>query len=359
MSESEQDTTSRPNTCDAASRPSSAYAAAGVDIEAGNRAVDLMKEAVRSTFTPNVLADVGSFGGLFALTDLPSQPLLVASTDGVGTKVKLAAQHNRWQGIGRDIVNHCLNDILVQGVRPLFFLDYIAADMLVPENVAAIVSGMADACQAAGCVLLGGETAEMPGVYTPGSCDVAGTIVGLVDRHALLPRTKEMQPGDLLFGLPSSGPHTNGYSLIRRLLADRDLSQPLEDGQTLLDAVLAPHRSYLPAVRALEEAGVIIKGLAHITGGGFADNLPRILPSGLRARIDRNSWDVPPLFRRLLIWSGMERAEAYSVFNMGIGMVVVIAPGQASSARSALPDAAFVGALAGSDRAEPDVEMLG
>ena len=359
MSESEQGTNSLPSADDAADPPSSAYAAAGVDIEAGNRAVDLMKAAVRSTFTPNVLTDVGSFGGLFALTDLPPQPLLVASTDGVGTKVKLAAQHNLWQGIGRDIVNHCLNDILVQGARPLFFLDYIAADMLVPENVAAIVTGMADACKAAGCALLGGETAEMPGVYTPGSCDVAGTIVGLVDRDSLLPRTQEMQPGDLLFGLPSSGPHTNGYSLIRRLLADRDLSQPLEDGQTLLDALLAPHRSYLPAVRALQEAGVIIKGLAHITGGGFADNLPRILPSGLRARIDRNSWDVPPLFRRLLIWSGMERDEAYRVFNMGIGMVVVIAAGQASRAQSALPDAVFVGALADSDRAEPDVELLG
>ena len=359
MSESEQGTNSLPSADDAADPPSSAYAAAGVDIEAGNRAVDLMKAAVRSTFTPSVLADVGSFGGLFALTDLPPQPLLVASTDGVGTKVKLAAQHNRWQGIGQDIVNHCLNDILVQGARPLFFLDYVAADKLVPENIAAIVTGMADACRDAGCALLGGETAEMPGVYTPGSCDVAGTIVGLVDRPALLPRTQEMQPGDLLLGLPSSGPHTNGYSLIRRLLADRDLSQPLEDGQTLLDALLAPHRSYLPAVRALQEAGVIIKGLAHITGGGFADNLPRILPSGLRARIDRNSWDVPPLFRRLLIWSGMERDEAYRVFNMGIGMVVVIPAGQASRAQSALPDAVFIGALADSDRAEPDVEMLG
>ena len=344
---------------DTTDQPPSAYAAAGVDIEAGNRAVDLLKAAVRSTFTPNVLADVGSFGGLFALSELPAQPLLVASTDGVGTKVKLAAQHGRWQTIGQDIVNHCLNDILVQGARPLFFLDYIAADKLVPENVAAVVLGMADACRAAGCALLGGETAEMPGVYTPDSCDVAGTIVGLVDRQDLLPRTQAMQPGDLLLGLPSSGPHTNGYSLIRRIVSTQDPQQPLQDGEVLIDALLAPHRSYQPAVRALEEAGIINKGLAHITGGGLVDNLPRILPSGLRARVDRNSWDVPLLFRRLLIWSGMQRSEAYRVFNMGIGMVVVIAAEQASAAQSALPEAVFIGALAASDRAEPDVELLG
>ena len=359
MTSPEQNANPPPNANNSVGQPSGQYAAAGVDIEAGNRAVDLMKAAVRSTFTPNVLADVGSFGGLFALNKLPSQPLLVASTDGVGTKVKLAAQHDRWQGIGHDIVNHCLNDILVQGARPLFFLDYIAADKLVPESVAAIVLGMAEACRAAGCALLGGETAEMPGVYTPGSCDVAGTIVGLVDRQELLPRTHAMQPGDLLIGLPSSGPHTNGYSLIRRIISTRDPQQPLEHGEVLIDALLAPHRSYLPAVRTLEEAGIIIKGLAHITGGGFVDNLPRILPSGLRARIDRNSWDVPLLFRRLMIWSGMERGEAYRVFNMGIGMVVVIAAEQASAAQSALPEAVFIGALAGSDRAEPDVELLG
>ena len=359
MPESKQGADSLPNAGRPGSQPPSAYASAGVDIEAGNRAVDLMKAAVRSTFTPNVLADVGSFGGLFALSELPAQPLLVASTDGVGTKVKLAAEHGSWQTIGQDIVNHCLNDILVQGARPLFFLDYIAADKLVPENVAAIVLGMADACRAAGCALLGGETAEMPGVYTPGSCDVAGTIVGLVDRQNLLPRTQAMQPGDLLLGLPSSGPHTNGYSLIRRIVSTRDPQQPLQDGEVLVDALLAPHRSYLPAVRALEESGIIIKGLAHVTGGGLVDNLPRILPSGLRARVDRNNWDVPLLFRRLLIWSGMQRSEAYRVFNMGIGMVVVIAAEQASAAQSALPDAVFIGALAASDRAEPDVELLG
>ena len=355
----EQGTDSSPEGNNHSARPSGKYAAAGVDIEAGNRAVELMQTAVRATYTPQVLADVGSFGGLFALTDLPAQPLLVASTDGVGTKVKLAAQHNRWQGIGHDIVNHCVNDILAQGARPLFFLDYIAADKLVPENVAAVVTGMADACRAARCALLGGETAEMPGVYTPGSCDVAGTVVGLVDRQALLPRPHAMEPGDLLIGLPSSGPHTNGYSLIRRVIAERDLRQPLEDGTALLDALLTPHRSYLPALDALQADRIAIKGLAHITGGGFTDNLPRILPPGLRARIDRQSWDVPPVFRRLLAWSGMARDEAYHVFNMGIGMVVVIAADMGSRAQRAQPDAVLIGELVGSAQAAPDVALHG
>jgi phosphoribosylaminoimidazole synthetase len=359
MSESEQGTDSLPNADDAADPPSSAYAAAGVDIEAGNRAVGLMKEPVRSTFTPNVLSDVGSFGGLFDLSELPSQLLLVASTDGAGTKVKLAAEHGHWQSIGQDVFNHCLNDILVQGARPLFFLDYIAADKLVPENVAAIVSGMAEACHAADCVLLGGETAEMPGVYTSGSCDVVGTIVGLVDRQALLPRTQEMQPGDLLFGLASSGPHTNGYSLIRSLIAERDPHQLLEDGTSLIDALLAPHRSYLPAIRNVQDAGIPMKGLAHITGGGLVDNMPRILQPGTLARIDRSSWDAPPVFRRLLDWSGMDRDEAYHVFNMGIGMVVVIAPDQSSPLQKALPDAILIGSLDASDIAAPDVVLEG
>ena len=355
MSESNQSANSPPGAGHLGSQTASLYAAAGVDIEAGNRAVDLMKEAVRSTFTPNVRADVGSFGGLFALTDLPAQPLLVASTDGVGTKVKLAAQHDRWQVIGRDIVNHCLNDILVQGARPLFFLDYIAADKLVPENVAAVVLGMAEACRAAGCALLGGETAEMPGVYTTGSCDVAGTIVGLVDQDALLPRPHQMQPGDLLYGLPSSGPHTNGYSLIRRVLEGRDLHQQLEESVSLIDAVLAPHRSYLPPLLKLEEAAIAVKGLAHITGGGLVDNIPRILPSRLHAQIDRRAWDPPPVFHRLIDWSGMDHEEAYRVLNMGIGMVVVISADQKDPIQTTLPDAIPIGALTAGSHPDPDI----
>ena len=257
-----------------------------------------------------------------------------------------------------DIVNHCLNDILVQGARPLFFLDYIAADKLVPENVAAVVLGIAEACRAAGCALLGGETAEMPGVYTTGSCDVAGTIVGLVDQDALLPRPHEMQPGDLLFGLPSSGPHTNGYSLIRRVLEGRDLHQPLAEGVPLIDAVLAPHRSYLPHLSKLDESGIAVKGLAHVTGGGLVDNVPRILPSGLRARIDRRSWDPPTVFHRLMDWSGMEREEAYRVLNMGIGMVVVISAYQEGLIQTTLPDAIPIGALTASTQPDPDIILV-
>lgn len=359
MTSPKQETDTQPEAPNPRIQPSSTYAAAGVDIDAGNRAVDLMKEDVRSTFTGNVLSDVGSFGGQFDLSGLPPQSLLVASTDGIGTKVKLAAQHNRWKSIGHDVVNHCLNDILVQGARPLFFLDYIAAGKLVPENAAEIVRGMAEACRDADCALLGGETAEMPGVYTPGSYDVVGTIVGSVKRQGLLPRPRDMQPGDLLYGLPSSGPHTNGYSLIRRIVEDLELQQSLEDSASLIDALLAPHRSYLPEVRRLEEAGIFPNGLAHITGGGLVENVPRILPSDLRARIDRRSWDVPLLFRQLLAWSEMEPEEAYRVFNMGIGMVVVVAAEQARLVQNALPEAIQIGALAAGDQAEARVVFEG
>lgn len=321
------------------------YKDAGVDIDAAARAVEMMKTAVRATYTPDVLADVGSFGGLFALRDLPANPVLVASTDGVGTKVKLAAELGRWQGIGHDIVNHCVNDILVQNARPLFFLDYIATGKLVPAAVVAVVTGIAEACAAAGCVLLGGETAEMPGVYTEGALDVAGTVVGLVERSAIWPRQESMAAGDLLLGLPSSGPHTNGYSLIRRTVAGRDLQQRLADGQSLADALLAPHRAYVADIGALLDAGVDVKGLAHITGGGFTDNLPRVLPVDLAAQIDTTAWRVPPVFRQLLEWNEMSPREAYRVFNMGIGMVAVISADDAAAAAGAVDQAIIIGEL--------------
>jgi phosphoribosylformylglycinamidine cyclo-ligase len=321
------------------------YRDAGVDIDAGARAVDLMRAAVRATFTPQVLADVGAFGGLFALEALPPRPVLVASTDGVGTKVKLAADLGRWQGIGHDIVNHCIDDILVQNARPLFFLDYIATSRLVPEAVAAVVTGIAEACRAAGCALLGGETAEMPGVYAEGAFDLAGMVVGLVDRDALLPRPKAMQPGDRLLGLPSSGPHTNGYSLIRRAASGRDLDLRLEDGQTLADALLAPHRCYLPEVDRLQHAGVPLLGMAHITGGGFVENIPRVLPARLAARLDLGAWPLPPLFRRLLDWSGLGRDEACRVLNLGIGMVLIVPAAAEPAARAVLPEAVPMGTL--------------
>ncbi len=323
----------------------SRYKEAGVDIDAGNRTVALMRDAVRATFTPQVLADVGSFGGLFALENLPERPVLVASTDGVGTKVKLAAQQGQWQSIGHDIVNHCVNDILVQGARPLFFLDYIASSKLVPEQVASVVTGIAEGCRAVGCALLGGETAEMPGVYAEGAFDVAGTVVGLVGRGELLPRPDTMQAGDLLVGLPSSGPHTNGYTLIRQLVAGRDLSEPLGE-QTLGEALLAPHRCYLAELDQLQQAGLPLKGIAHITGGGFVENVPRILPDGLDAELWVGSWPIPPLFQKLVEWGEIASAEAYRVFNMGIGMVLIVGAAEGEAVRRLLPEAHLIGQLA-------------
>jgi len=334
------------------------YKQAGVNIDAGNMAVALMKPAVRATFTPNVLADVGSFGGLFALTDLPNEPVLVASMDGVGTKVKLAAQLGQWRGIGHDIVNHCVNDILVQNARPLFFLDYIASSKLDPQQVAEVVIGIAEACKAAGCALLGGETAEMPGVYVEGAFDLAGTVVGLVNRAELLPRSEAMQVGDVLVGLPSSGPHTNGYSLIRRVIEGRDLNAMLDGEMTLGEALLQPHRCYRSEIDRLQAAGVLLRGMAHITGGGFTDNVPRILPDTLAAQVETSSWELPPLFAQLVTWSGISYAEAYRVWNMGIGMVLVIPERSLEGALAALPEAVAIGRLTARPAGGEGVELL-
>jgi len=299
-----------------------AYQAAGVDIDAGNRSVELMKEDVRSTYNPRVLAGIGSFGGLYDADDLGEQPVLVASTDGVGTKVELAARLGRYRGIGEDIVNHCIDDILVQGARPLFFLDYFAASKLKPEVVAEIVAGMTDACKAAGCALLGGETAEMPGVYNKNTFDVAGTIVGVLQRGRILPKKESMQAGDVLVGFASSGPHTNGYSLIRQICDGEDLLAYREElKSSLADALLAPHRSYLPLLDTLLP---FVKGFVHITGGGFMENIPRVLPDGLQAVVDRSAWPQPALYQWLQTKGGIDTREMYRVFNMGIGMIAVI-----------------------------------
>lgn len=330
------------------------YESAGVDIEAGNRAVALMRDAVHSTYNERVLAGLGSFGGLFDASGLGDQPVLVASTDGVGTKVELAARLGRLAGVGEDIVNHCVNDILVQGARPLFFLDYFAASRLKPEGVAEIVSGMASACRAAGCVLLGGETAEMPGVYHDNAFDVAGTIVGVVERSRILPRHTDMQPGDLLVGLASSGPHTNGFSLIRKICRVHDLNVWRKElKSSLADALLAPHRSYLKAV---EPALPQIKGLAHITGGGFIENIPRMLPEGLQAVVDLSTWPVPPLFQWLQAQGGIELTEMFHVFNMGIGMVAVVSPQDLEALRAAIPETIWaIGHLQQGSRSEVEL----
>lgn len=321
------------------------YAQAGVNIDAGQRAVDLMKAAVQATYTPNVLSDTGNFGGLFAATALQAMddPILVASTDGVGTKTKVAAQLGQWDTIGHDLVNHCINDILVQGAQPLFFLDYVASSQLVPEQIAAIVTGMAQACQAAGCALLGGETAEMPGVYESGEVDVVGTVVGVVDRADLLDGSR-IAAGDLIYALPSTGLHTNGYSLARRVLADADWNAHHEVlGTSIGAALLAVHRCYLPDVGHLRSEGVTIKGLAHITGGGVIDNLPRILPDGVGATIQHGSWTVPPIFELIQALGQISTDELYRVFNMGLGMLLVIAPDDADRVEQTLADAKRVG----------------
>jgi len=321
----------------------SAYVQAGVDIDAGNRAVELIKTAVHDTHGPEVLAGIGAFGGLFSVVAIKdmSDPVLVTSTDGVGTKVILAAQTGRYAGVGMDIVNHCIGDILVQGARPLFFLDYFASSKLVPEIVAEVVSGMAAACKDSDCALLGGETAEMPGVYREGHFDVVGTIVGVVDRSEILPKT-DIQHDDILVGLASSGPHTNGYSLVRRVFAENPLDQVFPElGGSLADAVLAPHRNYLPVLQPALGAG-IPKGLVHITGGGFFENIPRVLPQGCGVILHRKSWPVPALFKLIQSQGQVDPDEMYRIFNMGVGMVAVVAPDQLKQFQSMIPEETWV-----------------
>lgn len=332
----------------------SAYAQAGVDLAAGQRATELMKTAVHATFGPEVLSGVGSFGGLFDISKLKqmADPVLVASTDGVGTKTMVAAAMNRWDTIGQDIVNHCLNDILVQGAEPLFFLDYVASSKLDPEQIAAVVGGAAQACRTAGCALLGGETAEMPGVYQPGELDLVGTIVGVVDRGKIVDGHR-LQPGDVIFGLPSSGLHTNGYTLARTALSGLDwhMQQP-KLGQSIGNALLAVHRPYLAEIRQLWRAGVDIRGLAHITGGGLIDNPPRIFPASLGAILNRGSWPEPPLFSLIQKQAHVSIAEMFHVFNMGLGMLIFVPASQANRVQHTLGDGVYqVGRMVSGDQA--------
>lgn len=330
-----------------------AYANAGVNIAAGNRATELMKAAVRTTYGPEVLSDTGSFGGLFDISALKKMdgPVLVASTDGVGTKTKVAARLNKWDTIGQDLVNHCINDILVQGARPLFFLDYVASSKLDAEQIATIVGGVAQGCKEAGCALLGGETAEMPGVYEPGEIDLAGTIIGVVERQQIIDGSR-IQPGDKILALSSTGLHTNGYSLARKILADLDWNtiHP-ELGTTLGEALLAVHRCYFNPVRLLWDAGINIRGLAHITGGGVIDNLPRILPANMGAVIRRGTWAEPAIFRLIKQLGDINEHEMFHAFNMGLGMLVVVQPEQVETAQTALPgDLPMVGEIMAGQR---------
>jgi phosphoribosylformylglycinamidine cyclo-ligase len=310
------------------------YKASGVDIDAGHETVRRIKALARSTFTAGVLSEIGAFGGLFRLdTTGWKEPILVSSADGVGTKLKVAFMTNQHRTIGVDLVNHCVNDILVQGARPLFFLDYLATGRLQPDIAEQIVDGLARACKDNGCALLGGETAEMPGFYQEGEYDLAGFIVGAVDGEQLVDG-RSISVDDVLIGLPSTGLHTNGYSLARRiafehlgLTADTHVE---ELGGTIGEVLLTPHRSYLHAVYPLVVKGAI-KGMAHITGGGITDNLPRILPAGTGARIDRRAWETPAVFRWLQRSGGVPDDDMFRTFNMGIGLILVCPPALAQT----------------------------
>jgi phosphoribosylformylglycinamidine cyclo-ligase len=305
------------------------YRSAGVDIDAATRAVGKIRELARSTFRPEVLSDIGSFGGLFRLdTARYRRPVLVASTDGVGTKLKIAIAARRNESVGYDLVSHCINDILVQGARPLFFLDYLAMGKLDTEVAASVISGMAEACREFGLALLGGETAEMPGFYQPGDYDIAGTIVGVVEEDRILDGTR-VREGDRLVALESWGLHTNGYSLARKIFFEQEGLSPESHvsaiGGTVADVLLARHRCYLRELEPFLDAEVV-HAMAHITGGGLTDNIPRVLPKGLGVRIDLRELRPLPVFRYMMEKGAVPRDEMLRTFNMGVGMVLIVAP---------------------------------
>ena len=324
------------------------YKDSGVDVERGYEAVRLMKEHVKRTFNDNVIGDLGSFGCFYSIENSGmSKPVLVAGTDGVGTKLKLAFLTGRHDTVGIDCVAMCVNDVVCQGAMPMFFLDYLATGNLKPDMAATIVRGVAEGCLQAGCALIGGETAEMPGFYPEGEYDLAGFCVGMVDRAQVI-NGSNIRKGDTLIGLASTGVHSNGFSLVRRLLINdkTDLSAPVEElgGCSLADELLRPTRIYVRTVKELISR-FTIKGIAHITGGGFIENIPRILPDGLTARIDRGSWPVQPIFKMMQRISGMKDEQIYNTFNMGIGMVMAVDSEEADAvvcAANSLGENAFV-----------------
>ena len=320
-----------------------AYARAGVDISAGNAAVARYREVTSGWRHPSQLGAIGGFSGLFSMPGDPSRAL-VGSTDGVGTKILIAAELQRYDGVGRDLVNHCVNDILVVNATPLFFLDYLAVGKLDPDVAAAIVGGVQAACRAHDCALLGGETAEMPGLYQESHFDLAGTIVGIVSTAAV-PDPARVMPGDAIVGLPSVGLHTNGYSLARELIGRAEWNAVFEAegaGRTYVDALLAEHPSYYAAVRAIQ-AVADVKAMAHITGGGLAENVPRTLPEGCKAVFEQSRWTVPPIMAELVRRGSLSPSESYRILNMGIGYTLVVPFLDASKATQVWPGAAVVG----------------
>ena len=330
----------------------SSYRAAGVDLKTAVRATERISELARSTFNSRVLGDIGFFGGLYHLEKY-RDPVLVSSADGVGTKVRIAAMLGRYDTVGEDLVNHCINDILVGGAKPLFFLDYIAMGKLDEEAVESLVSGLARACRESGVALIGGETAEMPGVYLGKEFDLAGFIVGVVERDEIIDGSA-IGEGDVIVGIPSSGLHTNGYSLVRKVFGLDDDPSGLEKfypvlERTLGEELLEPHKCYLGTVEGQLEK---IKGMAHITGGGFRENVPRVLPKELGARIDASAWPTPPIFRLIQEAGGVSPDEMFDVFNMGIGMVVMASGGDVSSLLKGIEGSVVIGEVVKSDGPE-------
>ena len=330
---------------------SASYAAAGVDIEAGYQGVKLMRKHVERTLIPGVVSDIGGFGGLFApdFTGM-KEPVLVSGTDGVGTKLRIAQLLDKHDTVGIDCVAMCVNDIICCGAKPIFFLDYIAIGKNIPEKVADIVSGVAEGCVQAGCALIGGETAEHPGMMAADDYDLAGFSVGVVDKAKVIDHSA-MVPGDVLIALPSSGIHSNGYSLVRKVfnVEHANLNLHCEDlGQTLGEALLTPTRIYVkPVLRCMEEATV--KGVSHITGGGFFENIPRCLPEGLAAKIDKAAIKTPPIFAMLQSMGSIPERDMFNTFNMGVGMTVIVSPDDADKAMAALGDAYVIGEIVESD----------
>lgn len=329
------------------------YQEAGVNIDAGNEAVELMKADVRRTFRPEVLTEIGNFSGLFALDNAKYQePVLVSGTDGVGTKLKIAMMCDRHDTIGIDAVAMCVNDILVQGAEPLFFLDYIAVGSLKPEKVAAIVRGVAEGCLQAKCSLIGGETAEMPGFYGPDEYDIAGFAVGVVEKSRIL-TGESIAPGDVVLGLASTGVHSNGFSLVRKIFFDQggygvDHVFP-ELGMPLGEALLTPTRIYVREIQPLLEKG-LLKAMAHITGGGLIENIPRVLPDGVDVELNSGSWNVPPIFTLMQKLGNVDFTEMHRVFNMGIGMALITSVEKAAEIIDILPQVKLIGKVTKGDK---------
>ena len=324
------------------------YAEAGVDIDAADRALDLIKQHTRPTLRPEVLSDLGFFGGLFELKGY-NNPVLVSSADGVGTKLKIAAELRIYDTIGIDLVNHCINDILTCGAEPLFFLDYLGVGKLFPEHVGDIVKGLSQACKDSNCALIGGETAEMPGVYAESDFDLVGFIVGIVEKEKIIDG-KSIQPGDVILGLPSSGIHTNGYSLVRKLFditpSSLNVLYP-ELRCTLGEELLRPHRCYFNQIKPILPK---VKGMAHITGGGLLDNIPRLFKADVSAQINKGSWYIPPIFSVIQKLGNIDEQEMYRVFNMGVGMAIICSDTDSDELMASIPDAKRIGTIVEGNR---------